>query len=211
MRLTHFGHACVLVETDSSRLLFDPGTLSEGLEQIHDLDAVLVTHEHDDHVDLDRVRRLLAASPNAVLIADEATAASVAELAPRTRTVVPGDRVTVGGAVIDVLGGAHAPVYGDVPSCPNVAYLVDRGVFLHPGDSFVRPDSPVDVLALPISGPWLKLGDAIEYLRAVVPRVAVPIHERALASTDTHHELLGVFTPEETSFRPVALGEPTVF
>ena len=57
MHLTHLGHACVLVETEHARLLIDPGTLSSGLEGLLDLDAILVTHEHPDHVDVERVRR----------------------------------------------------------------------------------------------------------------------------------------------------------
>ena len=116
------------------------------------------------------------ANPGARLVVDADTAASVAGL-PAHEIARPGQRLTFGAAVVDVLGGLHAAVYGDVPGCTNCAYLVDDGALFHPGDSFAVPEQDVDVLAVPIDGPWLKLAEAIDFLGAVGPRVAVPIHE----------------------------------
>ena len=175
MHLTHLGHACLLVETDRARLLIDPGTLSSGFEDLTDLDAVLVTHEHPDHVDASRVRQLLDRNPSARLVVDAATATQFADV--EHLVARPGETLTFSGDRVDVLGGIHAPVYGDVPGCPNLAYLVGDGDLFHPGDSFTVPQRPVDVLAVPIDGPWLKLAEAIDYVNAVAPRLAVPIHE----------------------------------
>ena len=85
-----------------------------------------------------------------------------------------------GGVTVSVLGGTHAPVYGDVPDCPNLAYLLDDGALLHPGDSFFVPDGPVQTLAVPIDGPWLKLSEAVDYVKAVRPETVLPIHEGEL-------------------------------
>ena len=122
MDVTHLGHACLLVETDRVRLLIDPGTLSSGFADLRDLDAVLVTHEHPDHVDDAAVRALLASNPGATLVLDELTGVRFADL-DAVRVAHPGETLDLGERV-DVLGGTHAPVYGDVPGCPNLAYLV---------------------------------------------------------------------------------------
>jgi L-ascorbate metabolism protein UlaG (beta-lactamase superfamily) len=175
MHLTHLGHAGLLVETDTARLLIDPGNMSS-VDGLTDVDAVLVTHQHPDHLDLDRLHQVLAASPRAVVVIDPDTATAVTGLPEHTVAQV-GDRLTFGATTVDVLGGLHAAVFGDVPGCTNSAYLLDEGALLHPGDSFLVPAQDVDVLAVAIDAPWLKLAEAIEYVLTVAPRVAVPIHE----------------------------------
>ena len=133
----------------------------------------------------------------------------LAKLGIEARTVTPGDHLDLAGAAVDVLGGEHAVIYADRPGCTNVAYLVDDGAFFHPGDSFTDPGRAVDVLGAPTSAPWLKLAEAIDYVRAVRPRVAVPIHERAMANPRLAYGLLTEFAPEGTTFRPLTPGEAT--
>ena len=194
MKITHFGHACLLVETGGARLLFDPGTDSSGFETLRDLSAILITHEHDDHVDYAKLPALIVQNPGAQLIADRDTAAKL----DGARAVEPGDIVDVGGVSIRVVGGAHEPVYASIPDCTNAAYVVGDGEFYHPGDSFFVPDVSVGVLALPIGGPWLRVRDAVDFLRAVSPRIAVPMHEAALAHPAQNIGMMGAFGPETT-------------
>ncbi|HEY0000688.1 MAG TPA: MBL fold metallo-hydrolase [Actinoplanes sp.] len=203
MKLTPLGHACLLVET-GARLLVDPGTLSD-FTAVRDLDAVLITHQHPDHVDLPRVIALLAANPGARLVIDEDTATAVTGL-PGHVVARPGDRLVFGGSTVDVLGGRHAAVYGDVPGCTNAAYLVDDGAFFHPGDSFLVPPGDVDVLAVAIDGPWLKLSEAVDYVYAVAPRVAVPMHEGETTDPAKYAGMLAAFGPAGV-VRRLPLGE----
>jgi L-ascorbate metabolism protein UlaG (beta-lactamase superfamily) len=205
MRITHFGHACLLVETSGARILVEPGTLSHGFEELRDLTAVLVTHQHDDHVDPERLTPLLAANPQAVLLA---SAETVAFLGTGTATE-PDAHHDLGAASVDVVGdGRHRPVYGSVPEMANLGFVIDEN-FYHPGDSLDLPDRPIDILALPVAGPWLKLGETIDFLAQVHPRVAVPMHEAALADATGYYEILGHFMPDGTEFRPLEAGIPT--
>ena len=195
MKLTHLGHACLLVETDTARLLIDPGTMSS-FSQLRDLDAVLVTHQHPDHVDPVALAALLGANPGARLVVDPDTVTAVAGLPPVREVARPGDRLTFAGSTVEVAGGEHAAVYGSVPGCTNSMYIVDGGALVHPGDSFFVPGRDVDVLAVAVDGPWLKLAEAVDYVRAVSPRVAVPIHDGETTDPGKYAGMLAAFSPD---------------
>jgi L-ascorbate metabolism protein UlaG (beta-lactamase superfamily) len=169
----------VLLDTGSARLLFDPGVFSAGFEDLRDLDAILITHQHADHLDGERLPALVEANPRAALVVDPGSAEEIAKLGVAAEAVSAGDTRTLGGAEVAVVGGEHAIIHPSVPMPPNTGYVVD-GAFYHPGDSLFVPEGQVDVLGLPTAAPWLKTGEAVDFLRAVAPRVAVPIHQGLL-------------------------------
>jgi len=182
MQLTHFGHSCLLAEFGTTRLLFDPGTFAHGFEGITGLSAIVVTHQHADHVDVARLPSLLEGNPDAVLYADPQTAA---QLGQPCRAVRVGDELTIGDLTVRALGGRHAVIHPDIPVIENISYLVGDDEhparLMHPGDALFVPDEPVDVLATPAAAPWMKISEAVDYLRAVAPQRAVPIHQGIIA------------------------------
>lgn len=182
MEIIHFGHSCVLLSTDSARLLFDPGAFSNGFESARELDAILITHQHFDHLDGSRLPALVADNPNAALIVDEDTVPDIEKLGLTVTTVArPDDTFTFGNTTVTAVGGRHATIHPDFPVPTNAGYVVDDGAFYHPGDALFVPRQDIDVLGLPMGAPWLKTSEAIDFLRAVGPRVAVPIHEAVLS------------------------------
>lgn len=211
MQITHFGHSCVLLDTGAARLLIDPGTFSSGFESLTGLDAVLVTHQHPDHLDADRLAALLRANPDVRLVVDRGTADELAA-GPLSgaghEVATPGDALALAGARVEVLGGDHAVIHPDLPVIPNNAYLVD-GTHLHPGDAFPTLPTPVDVLLLPTAAPWLKASESVDYLRAMTPRTAVPIHQGLLARPQVFYGLFTNLAPEGTEVRVLDEGEPT--
>jgi len=182
MELTHFGHSCLLAQFGHTSLLFDPGTFAHGFEGITGLSAIVITHQHPDHVDTARLPALLDANPDATLYADAQTAE---QLGARCHAVRVGDELTVGTLTIRALGGRHAVIHPEIPVIDNISYLVDdgdrRGRLMHPGDALFVPDEPVEVLATPAAAPWMKISEAVDYLRAVAPAHAVPIHQGVVA------------------------------
>ncbi|HET9140701.1 MBL fold metallo-hydrolase [Actinophytocola sp.] len=181
LRIVHYGHACVFVDTGSARLLFDPGTYSTGFEDLRDLDAILITHQHFDHIDVARLPALVSANPGATLVADPATAADdLADLNPTPAH--PGDTLSLGGATVQAVGGDHAVIHPEFPVPPNVGYVVDNGALYHPGDSLHVPETEIDILALPSAAPWLSTHDGIEFQRAINPRASFLIHEASLSA-----------------------------
>ena len=178
MRLTKWGHSCVRLEQGGRVLVIDPGIYSEPDAAIG-ADAVLITHEHADHLDEGRLRAALVANP----ALEVWTNASVAELldgaGPSVHVVGHGDAFTAAGFDVQAHGELHAVVHPDIPVVRNVGFLVGGAVF-HPGDSFTLPEAAVTTLLVPVHAPWLKASEAIDFIRAVRPRRALALHDGML-------------------------------
>ena len=209
MRLTKFGHSCLLVEESGARVLLDPGSFSDGFETLEGLTAVCLTHQHVDHVDPERVRPLLDRNPGVRVVSDEGSAEALGEAGADVEVVHDGDELALGGLALRVVGRDHAAVHPEVPVVPNVGYLVGGRLF-HPGDALTMPGEPVEVLAVPAGAPWLKLADAVDYLRKVGPRVAVPVHEKVLSEVgiSSHYRLLEQLGGPGTAFEVLDDGRP---
>ncbi|WP_028476218.1 MBL fold metallo-hydrolase [Nocardia sp. CNY236] len=177
MRIAHFGHSCLLLEAHGRRILFDPGVFAHGFEGLTGLDAIAVTHQHPDHIDPDRIDALIAANPGARLLSDPQTARLRDEPWEPVRA---GNVLTFGALRITGGGGRHAVIHPEIPVIDNTVFQVgtaqDPAQFVHPGDSLWVPPVPVGVLATPAAAPWMRISEAVDYLRAVDPRLAVPIH-----------------------------------
>lgn len=202
MRIQRYGHSCLLVEEGDARVLLDPGVFSAGFEQLRGLTAVLVTHQHADHLDADRLRTLLEANPDAALHVDSGSSPLLEGL-PHT-VVSAGDVLDV-GIRVDVLGSEHAVIHPEIPVIPNVGYLLD-GRFFTPGDALLVPEADVEVLGLPTAAPWMKLSDAMDLFRAVAPRFAFPVHDAVLSgpAAAIWYGQFDALKPEGSAFAAVA-------
>src|ERR1700760_2310653 len=178
MRLTKLEHACVRLEKNGTSIIVDPGNWT-GPEALDGAAAVLVTHEHFDHLNADVIRAALTANQDLTLWSNEPVTAQFGEFGDRVRTVQHGDALDVAGFSVHVYGHDHELLHRDIPIIPNTGFLVDDSVF-HPGDSYTVPETTVDMLLLPVSGPSLKAGEMIDYARMVAPRRGVAIHDALL-------------------------------
>jgi L-ascorbate metabolism protein UlaG (beta-lactamase superfamily) len=188
MQITKYTHACVRLEQDGRILVIDPGEWSEP-EALESADAVLVTHEHSDHID---AARLAAAG----LDIDDVEVTRVSS----------GQVFEAAGFTVTAVGDRHAQIYGGLPDCPNLGYIVDGRVY-HPGDALFVPDQPIDTLFVPAQGSWLKLAEAIDFVRTIGPKRTIPIHdaglhERGLASVNAWYERV-----TDSGYRWLAPGE----
>ena len=179
MRVTKFTHACVRIEEGERALLIDPGIWTEP-SAYEGVDDVLVTHEHVDHVDVEALARGASSSSSFMVRAPAPVAEQLAATGVPVLTVSTGDAVEVAGFPVTVVGGLHAEVYDGMPGCANVGYVVGDRVY-HPGDAFFVPEHrDLELMLAPTAGPWLKLSEAIDFVRAVAPRHAVSIHDGLL-------------------------------
>ncbi|GAA1266833.1 MBL fold metallo-hydrolase [Sphaerisporangium rubeum] len=172
MKLTKHGHACVRLEKDGATLVIDPGGLTEE-SALDGADAVLITHEHFDHLE---VERLAALGPHVQIWTCDAVASQLDGIGATVNVVGEGDSFTAAGFDVGVAGRQHARIAFDMPVVPNIGFLVDGELF-HPGDAFTVPGVPVGTLLTPTSGPWLKAAEFVDYLREVAPQRAYSIHD----------------------------------
>jgi L-ascorbate metabolism protein UlaG (beta-lactamase superfamily) len=177
MRITKFGHACVRIEHDGAVVVLDPGVFTDA-EAVDGATAVLLTHEHPDHYHPDHLRAC-----DAPVFTIDAVAARLREDAPdvaeRLTVVAPDDRFDA-GLPVRAVGDLHAVIHDDYPRIHNSGYLLTVGdtTVFHPGDALTVPDTSVDLLLAPASAPWLKLSEAVDFVRAVGAPRSLAIHDR---------------------------------
>lgn len=179
MRVTRLGHACLLVETSGTRVLVDPGAFSDTWHDLDDVDAVLITHQHIDHVDVGRTASLVQRT-GARVWAEASVVPALGGEGVEAASAAVGDRIDLGALQVEVAGGVHAEIYRSIPRIGNVGYVfaeADGPRLYHPGDSYEYPLEGIDVLALPLTAPWARVAMTADFLAAVAPSRAFPIHD----------------------------------
>lgn len=187
MKITKLGHCCLYIEVDGVRIVTDPGVFSDAQNSLTGVDIILITHEHADHMHVPSVVAVCANNPEALIY----TNSGVAELLRASGiacTILEGrDRLMVKGITLEACDAVHEEIYETFGQVQNTGYLI-AGQLFYPGDSFQIPDFAVDVLALPVAGPWSTVGAAIRFALAVKPKAAFPVHDGMLAQ-----DRIGVF------------------
>lgn len=178
MRITKHEHAALVVESDGETLVIDPGSFTSPLEGLGRIAGVVITHEHADHWTAEHLARLAEAAPDAPVFAPEGVArASGLPI----RVVHPGDEVAAGAFSLRFFGGAHEIIHESLPAVENVGVVVN-GALCYPGDSYALPGGgPIDVLAAPAGAPWLRIGDAMDFILAAKARRVFPTHDLTLS------------------------------
>ncbi len=176
MRIYKHGHACVRLETDGAVVVVDPGMFTER-EALDGATAVLVTHEHVDHWSPEMLALTDAPVFTIAAVADRIRASAPA-VAERVTVVAPGDVLDV-GVPVTVVGEKHAVIHAELPHFDNSGYLLEvEGLrIFHPGDALTVPEVTPDLLLLPVSAPWLKVSECIDYARDVGAPCSLAIHD----------------------------------
>ncbi len=183
MKITKFGHCCMLVEEkgsgDTLRVLTDPGSYTETQNEITNIDVVLITHEHGDHLHIDSVKKILEKNKPLIITNSSVDAILKKEGINGARIVEDGESFEYKGLQFKAFGKLHEVIHKEWSIVQNTGYSIGERLF-YPGDAFTNPKIPVDILALPVSGPWVKISDAIDCCIAINPKIAFPVHDGGL-------------------------------
>lgn len=173
MKITKHNHACVIIEDAGQKVIIDPGTFLPTLPDVSGAVALIVTHEHPDHFNPEHINSIIAANPDIEIFAAD----GIAEVMPdiEITAAIPGEELTAGSFTFNFFGGKHALIHKTLPRPNNVGVLINKTIY-YPGDSFDAPDVAPNVLLVPTSGPWLKIGDVIDFIGQVKPRICIPTH-----------------------------------
>lgn len=228
MVIEKFLHSCLRITHDGYRLLTDPGAFcfADGRVKPEDLgpvNVILLTHEHPDHFEPEALRtivqhQVLNKALNTVILAHPPLAEKVRAAGLPCEDIAPGATRTVGAFTIEAMETPHGPLPFPVP--PHCGYLINGGVkhsvsdtwsLYHPGDSLVFPTGrAVDILALPVAGPWCTVVAAVEAAKALRPKFAFPIHDAIIQTffIDRLHWMVGEgLKGSGIQFTPAQLGE----
>ena len=194
MKITKFGHCCLLIEEGGLRILTDPGNLSSEQDSARDIDIILITHEHADHFHIPSLKKVLENNPKAKVITNISVSGLIEEqdIPVDFLTMKDGQKVDFGKIILEAIEGKHEEIYKDFGQVQNTCFFINNKLF-YPGDSFKEPNKPVEILALPVAGPWCKIADATNYALKVNPKIAFPVHDGALKVKGGNHKVPEAF------------------
>ena len=234
MHITKFGHSCLLIEEGGVRILLDPGSYSTLQNEARDVAVILITHEHQDHLDMESLKVILKNNANAKVIANSGAAKILAREGIVYEVMGNGDSDIIEGVLIEGFGAEHAVIHASIPIVANTGFFI-AGRFFYPGDAFIYPSvseppmmdlvkdapatygrtiahmplssgspfaqdnpflhakvglpKPIEILALPVSAPWMRASEAIDYAAHLKPKVCIPVHDGMLKNPESAHRL----------------------
>jgi L-ascorbate metabolism protein UlaG (beta-lactamase superfamily) len=208
MKLTKYEHACVVIEEQGQRLVIDPGAFTQGLKDFNNVAALVITHQHPDHYEPRFVDAIVSANPDVQIFIP---ADMNALLKTTKHTVIHGgDVANVGPFQLQFYGEQHAEIHPEFTMPNNVGLLVNGHIY-YPGDSFTIPDRErPEVLLAPVSAPWLKIGETIDFVEAIKPKICIPTHNSLLseiANSMTEQWLKGVCERHNTTYKHLNPGD----
>ncbi len=212
MKITKFGHCCMLLEEQGLRILTDPGIYSDQQNNLNDIDVILITHEHSDHFHIDSLKIVLEKNPNAKVYTNpDGVGVKLQKEEIAFIPVHDGNIFTEKEVKFEVFGSKHACLHSSIAVVPNNGYFIANR-FFYPGDSFTNPKKDIEICALPVAGPWTRLQEAIDYALELKPKIAFPVHDGILINIGTTNTIpLQVLEPKGIKFQVLEIDKEYEF
>jgi L-ascorbate metabolism protein UlaG (beta-lactamase superfamily) len=214
MKIKKIGHCCLVIDTEAGkRVVTDPGDYSTGQAEVTGVDLVLITHEHGDHLHVESLKAVLANSPQAKVVTNSGVGKILAAEGIAHEVLEGVATGEFAGVPLEACDARHEEIFEEMGQVQNTGYFVAERFFF-PGDAFKKPGKPVDILALPVAGPWCRIRDSIRYALEVRPKKAFPVHDAGLAPGrygTAHRGPSTVLPPAGIEFVALKAGEEAEF
>lgn len=188
MKLTKLGHCCLIIEENGLRIMTDPGHYSTAQNEAKNIDLVLFTHEHQDHLHLESLRKVLENNPQAKIITNQGVGKILQAEGIPFETLLHSQKASVKSVLIEGFGDKHAEIYETMLIVQNTGYFIANR-FFYPGDALTNPGKAVEILALPVAGPWLSIKNSLNYAKEIKPKTCFPVHDGMLKFFGAAHAL----------------------
>lgn len=168
----------------------DPGGFSLNSSQAEEknISAVLITHEHGDHLHVESLKKIIENNPDVIVITNTSVGKIIQDAGISYKVIEDQQTIDVRGVKIKGFGSIHAEIFEEIGRVQNTGYMIDS--LCYPGDALEDPkEEKIEVLALPVAGPWMRIKDAILYAKNLKPRTSFPVHDGFLNE-------LGAFVPK---------------
>jgi len=155
MKVKKFGHCCLLIEEKGIKILTDPGAYTDldiVVKEALDVDVILITHEHADHVHVPSLVKLLENNEGVRVITNVSVGKLLDAESIKYEVLEDGKSLEIDGVKFEAFDGKHEEIYGEFGQVQNTGFFINDSLY-YPGDSFHDPEREVDVLALPVAGP----------------------------------------------------------
>lgn len=189
MKIKKLGHCCLVIEENGKRIMTDPGswTIGQHTEE-KNIDLIIITHEHGDHIHIESLKKIIENNPDVVVITNSGVGKLLDEVGISYKILedkIPKDFF---GIEIEPHKCKHEEIYKDIFQVENTGFFIGKRLF-YSGDSFYNPGKSVEILALPVAGPWANVKDAVNYALEIKPKICFPVHDGMLKQFGANHKV----------------------
>ena len=176
MKITKYPQSNFLIEEAGGRILIDPGNFTfekYSIDDFHALDAILITHQHPDHLDKEAVKALKGLGTPVYGNSDVASV--LGESSVEVNVVESNKELVVAGFKVKPLDLPHCKMLDGSPGPPNTGFVVG-GTLFHPGDGIEIAGLEVENAAIPIAGPTIDYDRAWKLAASLQAKRVIPMH-----------------------------------
>lgn len=187
MNITKIKHSCILINIHNTNILIDPGSnILDSLDNtidITNLDIILITHKHEDHLDYNFLNKILEENNNIniKIFTNSEVGLALDKHNITWNKLEDNQEEVINGVSIKGFGTEHIFIHDKIPKLKNTGYLINNELF-HPGDSYHVPNIPIKILAAPFGAPWGTIGASLSYVEEIKPKHCFPIHDGLLST-----------------------------